>query len=128
MSPSTPLNHGHVASLITAVVPGAEGAYARSTCKKVCIRSTTHHHRELWRVPLTKLKVTQVSSAACRCVLFCHFHSRSGYNASKELCFVSHAGVTATAEPSAIRFISFHPTKPHLDGRNYYADRLLFLN
>ena len=65
MSPSTPLNHRHVASLIPAVVPGAEGAYASSTCKNVYFRFTSHHHRELWRVPLTKL--IGHANFVCRC-------------------------------------------------------------
>ena len=35
-----------------------------------------------------------------------------------------HTGVTFTAEPSAVSFINLHPTKTHIEGENYYADRL----
>ena len=36
--------------------------------------------------------------------------------------------VTATIIYSSVRFISFHLTKTHLQGGNYYADKLLVSN
>jgi len=37
-------------------------------------------------------------------------------------------GVTDTAESSVVRFIDGHPTKPHLEGGNYYVDKLIVFN
>ena len=49
-------------------------------------------------------------------------------NISNEPCISSHTDVTATAETSVVRFISFHPIKTNLEGGNYYAYKLLFSN
>ena len=45
---------------------------------------------------------------------------------SNELCSLSHTGTIATAETSVVCFKAFHPTKTHLEGGNYCADKLLF--
>jgi len=34
--------------------------------------------------------------------------------------------LTATAETATVHLIGFHPTKTHLDGAKYYADKLVF--
>ena len=37
-------------------------------------------------------------------------------------------GVTASTKVSIVCFIAFYPTKTRLEGRNCYADKLLFSN
>ena len=73
------------------------------------------------------VKYTQVSSVAmspsCYFAIFIHDPVS---NDSNELRFLSHTGVTATAEIPVV-FIGFHPKK-NLEVWNYYEDKLVFSN
>jgi len=42
-------------------------------------------------------------------------------------CILSLTDVTVTTETPVASFEGFHQTKIHLEGENYYADKLLFL-
>ena len=65
--------------------------------------------------------VSRHISLLCYFAIFIHVPVPKNSN---ELRIIPETGVIATAETAFECFIGFHPTKPHLEGGNYNADKL----
>ena len=95
--------HISCAVLKRQTVVGSRGKYIRGEIK--------------WRNKMSHIGCKIHTSIVCyhiAVLLFCHFHSWSGPNDSNELGFLSHTGVTATAEISVIFILVRFPLKKNL--------------